>query len=142
MDIPLVADLFWSQILADWARGSVADLFIVGSRFLTQMGTTACFAAAGSARIDGAGDYRLAEVISGLAICGNQAAALAGRGLDLRPPHARRLNLKDLRPIRGLNLRRSAIKKNREWRGNFWGPMRGGGYRELGGKFGGMDFFL
>ena len=54
MDIPLVADLFWSQILADWARGSGADLFIVGSRFLTQMGTPACFAAAGSARIEGA----------------------------------------------------------------------------------------
>ena len=29
--------------------------FIVGSRFLTQMGTSACFAAAGSARIEGAG---------------------------------------------------------------------------------------
>ena len=32
--------------------------FIVGSRFLTRIGTPACFAAAGSARIEGAGDYR------------------------------------------------------------------------------------
>ena len=29
--------------------------FIVGSRFLTRMGSSACFAAAGSARIEGAG---------------------------------------------------------------------------------------
>ena len=46
----------------------------------------------------------------GAAICGNQAAALAGRGPDPRRL-TRRLNLKDLRPIRGPNLRRSAIKK-------------------------------
>ena len=32
--------------------------FIVGSRFLTRIGTSACFAAAGSARIEGVGDYR------------------------------------------------------------------------------------
>ena len=46
-----------------------------------------------------------------VAICGNQAAALAGRGLDLRCPF-RRINLKDLRKICGPDLRRSAIKKN------------------------------
>ena len=48
----------WSQISADGARGSVADLFYCGARFLTQMGTSACFAVAGFTRIDSAGDYR------------------------------------------------------------------------------------
>ena len=48
-------DRRFSQIgNADRAR----IFFIVGSRFLTRIGTSACFAAAGSARIEGAGDYR------------------------------------------------------------------------------------
>ena len=37
----------------------------------------------------------------------------------------RQLNLKDLRPIRGSNLRRSAIKKFAIGEVIFWGPMRG-----------------
>ena len=54
-EITLVADLF---LVADSRRSGPRigrGSFYLFSRFLTQMGTTACFAAAGSARIEDAG---------------------------------------------------------------------------------------
>ena len=105
------------------------------------MGTPACFAAAGSARIEGAGitedGLPLAipgiiigrctvatcrdlcrwyffdiwrQVLGRAAICVDPAAAKQAVVLICVRP-LRRLNLKDLRPIRRPHLRRSAINK-------------------------------
>ena len=88
----------WSQISADRERGLGADLFIVGSRFLTQMGTPACFAAAGSARIEGAeitedgfGSCTVATFAGGIFLSGNlrESGRCVSRPWSfLRPPHA------------------------------------------------------
>ena len=56
LEITLVVYLL---LVADLRRSGTRigrrSFFIVGSRFLTRIGTSACFAAAGSARIEGAG---------------------------------------------------------------------------------------
>ena len=56
--------LLWSRIFFGRRFSQIGNadrariFFIVGWRFLTRIGTSACFAAAGFPRIDSAGDYR------------------------------------------------------------------------------------
>ena len=56
-------------------------------------------------------ELSISEVIIGVAICGNPAAAKQAEVPICVAPTSR-LNKKDLRPIRVLNLRESATKKN------------------------------